>query len=211
MYSYIRVLTICLQLADILPIMTALLPRTPSLALLAPAITALHLAQLLEVLLCGFELELYARDEWIRVWWVGERLAGRLEDTWAQLRAPERVYVEARWNEVRVVRAMCAASISVRFDSPPVLVSRPSSRFRAGILREAPVACEDALPTPHLRRARCHRSCEVREKIYLAARLVRRAEPARDAGAVARVCRCLPGVGAPPRTFSPRATFRYEH
>ena len=89
MYSYIRVLTICLQLADILPIMTALLPRTPSLALLAPAITALHLAQLLEVLLCGFELELYARDEWIRVWWVGERLAGRLEDTWAQLRAPE--------------------------------------------------------------------------------------------------------------------------
>ncbi|KAL8293221.1 hypothetical protein RQP46_000915 [Phenoliferia psychrophenolica] len=107
------------ELKDILPLLPPLLPPTPSLSLLAPALIALHLIQLLEVLLCGFELALYSRDEWLRVWWVAERLAGLVEDSLAKLRAPGRGYVEARWWEVQVIRRMCRASIAAFSIFPP--------------------------------------------------------------------------------------------
>ncbi|KAK4703252.1 N-alpha-acetyltransferase 35, NatC auxiliary subunit, partial [Phenoliferia sp. Uapishka_3] len=107
------------QLIEISPLMTSLLPTTPSIALLSAAITSVNLSQLLEVLLSGFDLSLYTREDWIGAWWVGQRLAGRLEDTWAKLRGEGRMYVDARWLEARVIRAMCLASIHAFSLNPP--------------------------------------------------------------------------------------------
>lgn len=90
----------------------SLVPDTPSLALLPTALHALLISQLLDVLLSGFELSLYEPEEWTRVWWVSERVTGRLEDCLEELSGGE--YVRAKMFETRGVRAMCRGAMLVR-------------------------------------------------------------------------------------------------
>lgn len=94
-----------------------LIPSTPSLKLLPAAICSLLLAELLDALLSGFELNLYDGEEWTRVWWVAERLAGRLQGVLEGLRRDGEggKYVEAKWLEAKGLREMCKASLMVRW------------------------------------------------------------------------------------------------
>lgn len=108
--------TSCAQAEDLQPRFEDLIPSTPSLKLLPAAIRSLLLAELLDALLSGFELSLYDGEEWTRVWWVAERLAGRLQGVLEGLRREGEggKYVEAKWLEVKGLREMCKASLMVR-------------------------------------------------------------------------------------------------
>lgn len=108
-----------LSTAAVLPPPSSALVSTfsPSISLLSTALRSLILTQLLDVLLSGFELDLYDSEEWSRVWWVAERLCGRLEETWIKLREVRRTdgtYMEAKLEECWAVKRMCAGSWRVR-------------------------------------------------------------------------------------------------
>ncbi|KAM0753949.1 hypothetical protein T439DRAFT_322835 [Meredithblackwellia eburnea MCA 4105] len=114
------------ELKEIVPLMQSVLPASTPFNSFEPALVALLYSQLLEVLLSGFEMDLYESDEWVRVWWVIERLAVRLEELWAALSAPGRDYVQAKWFEARVIRSMAAASILTSSLTPVKPIKRVS-------------------------------------------------------------------------------------
>lgn len=99
------------QAEDLQPRFHDLLPSAPSLALIPSAIRSLLLTELLEALLSGFDLNLYDGEEWSRVWWVAERLCGRLQEALETLAKGQ--YVEAKVLEVKGLKEMCRASLLV--------------------------------------------------------------------------------------------------
>lgn len=82
-------------------------------------VTALRihtLSEVLEVLLMGFELELYEHEEWERVWWTAERVASRVEAEiqsaagHSQSPLQPQKYLHAKLLEARAIKCMCNGS-----------------------------------------------------------------------------------------------------
>lgn len=99
------------------------LSSTPYFTPLKTSLSYLLLAQSLESLLSGFELELYEAEEWDRIWWVSARVAARLESRLESLITEKQsLYLKGKLEECRALRAMCRGAFLVR------LVSSSSGR-----------------------------------------------------------------------------------
>ncbi|KAK4048780.1 N-alpha-acetyltransferase, non-catalitic subunit [Microbotryomycetes sp. JL201] len=98
------------------------------LLMIKPAIDQLVLFELAEVLLSGFELDLYEENEWCQVWWIAERILSRARQALDVLRSTAATsYLEYSSEYLSVLGGLCRASVlmSDTYLSEPAKTASP--------------------------------------------------------------------------------------